>query len=907
MPRRSRSIGRHWRSASRRWGRSTPHYAQSLNNLAELYRSQGNYAKAEPLYLQALETNKQVLGEMHPHIAVCLNNLALLYHLQGEYQKAEPLFCRALEITKQTLGEKHPDYATTLNNLAVLYKDLGDYARAEQLFRQAGEIRKQTLGEKHSAYANSLNDLALLYHHQGDYARAEPLYRQALEIRKQALGEKHPLYSQSLNNLAGLYEHQGDYARAELLYRQALEIRKQVLGEKHPGYAVCLNNLAGLYHYQGDYARAEPLYRQALEIRKQVLGEKHADFAQSLNNLAALYHDQGDSTRAEPLYRQALEINKQALGEKHPAYALSLNNLAALYYDQGDDARAEPLYCQALEIRKQVLGEKHPDYAQSVNNLAGLHLQQGDYAKAELLYRQALEITKQVLGDKHPAYATSIGNLALLYHYQGDYARAEPLYRQALEIHTQVMRDGFTALGKRQRIALQHHYLRGLDYYLSVASAAEIRADTLYSHVLTWKGAVMARQAEDRLARDQPEVKKLLDRLDQARSRLARLAFTTPPPQQRDAWLKQLADLGTEKENLESDLARVSKGFRLAQQRQHLTPAEVAAALPKETVLVDFLEYAHATPPKEGKGNLQWERRLLAFVLRGDGKLACVSLQAAGPVAEAVASWQQALAKGDFESMETAAAELHQRLWKPLQPHLGEAKTVLIAPDGVLTAFPFAALPGQWPGSYLLEDLAIGYVTSGRHAVEIFSDPAPWASTGLLAVGGVDYNAAPESVARPESAKGVDGVKATPFADSGRATPQITAKDRAGFGPLPGTELEAQCCRDLFVKAFPKDSAVLLTGAEAHAGRIKEECGKGRRYLHLATHGFFESPARVVALRAGLRQEERLQRLPGAAGRKMSCPWRRCCVRAWCWQAPAEHQVVSRMRQLPDHHARTAS
>ena len=234
--------------------------------------------------------------------------------------------------------------------------------------------------------------------------------------------------------------------------------------------------------------------------------------------------------------------------------------------------------------------------------------------------------------------------------------------------------------------------------------------------------------------------------------------------------------------------------------------------------------------------------------------------------------------------MKTAAAELHRRLWKPLQPHLGEAKTVLIAPDGILTAFPFAALPGQRPGTYLLEDLAIGYVTSGRHVVEIFTDPPSRQCTGLLAVGGVDYNAVPNRVARPESAKGVEGAKTTPFADSGRATHRLRPRTVPASACCQARKSEARRCRDLFVKAFPKDTALLLTGAEPHEARIKEECGKGYRYLHLATHGFFESPSKIAALRAGLRQEDRLQALPGAAGRMMSWPWRRCCVRVWCWR-----------------------
>ncbi len=534
---------------------------------------------------------------------------------------------------------------------------------------------------------------------------------------------------------------------------------------------------------------------------------------------------------------QVLEIEKEVLGEKHPSYANSLNNLAGLYKSQRDYAKAEPLYRQALEINKQVLGEKHPDYANSLNNLAALYRFHGDYAKAEPLFRQVLEIEKEVLGEMHPSYATSLGNLAALYQFQGDCAKAEPLFRQSLDIHMAIMRDSFAALGERQRIVLQYRHRGTLDLYLSVAPAAAIEGDALYGQVLAWKGAVMARQAEDRLAHDQPEVKDLLARLNRTRSRLAGLAFAAPSPKQRAAWLRQFKELRTEKENLESDLARASKGFHLVQERQHLMPAEVAAALPPGTVLVDFLEYTHFSPPKQGKGGAQRERRLLAFVLRRDAKLACVSLQAAGPVGDAVRAWRQAMVMRNLKKMETAAQDMHQLVWKPLQPHLGEAKTVLIAPDGILTVFPFVALPGQRPGSYLLEDLAIGYVTSGRHVVEIFTDPAPRESTGLLTVGGVDYGAVSD-IKPADRAAGI----------------QIAAKERVIFPPLPGTDIEARRGRDLFEKAFPKDSATLLTGAEAHKGRVKEECGKGRRYLHLATHGFFESPARIALLRAGVQE-----------------------------------------------------
>ncbi len=53
--------------------------------------------------------------------------MAILYKAQGEYQKAEPLYLEALNISKKILGDEHPDTASSYNNLAILYKAQGEY------------------------------------------------------------------------------------------------------------------------------------------------------------------------------------------------------------------------------------------------------------------------------------------------------------------------------------------------------------------------------------------------------------------------------------------------------------------------------------------------------------------------------------------------------------------------------------------------------------------------------------------------------------------------------------------------------------------------------------------------------------------------------------------------------------
>lgn len=419
------------------FGESNTQVAQSLNNLAELYRSQGRYDEAKPLYQRALELNQRLLGYDHPEVANSLNNLALLYTssglLQAHHDEAEKFYGQALELYQQSLGEKHPTVANSLNNLAELYRIQGRYGEAEPLYQKALEIKKALLGEQHPDFAVSLNNLALLYQEQGQYEAAEKLYRQALQIFQQLPGKELPAMATSLNNLAQLYRMQSRNEEAETLYQQALDLRRRLLGEADPAIAVSLSNLGLLYQEQGEYEKAESLYQQALDLRMRLFGKQHPDSMTSLDNLAWLYQEQGRYQEAESLYRQVLEISKQLFGEEHLDVAINLDKLALLYQDQERYEEAEQFYQQALELRRRILLEDDLDLAVSLDNLAFLYQQQKRYEESERLYRQALDMRKQALGEADLDVAISRDNLAVLYQIQGRYNEAETLLKQALE------------------------------------------------------------------------------------------------------------------------------------------------------------------------------------------------------------------------------------------------------------------------------------------------------------------------------------------------------------------------------------------------------------------------------------------------------------------------------------------
>ena len=192
----------------------------SLNARVVEAAGTGDYAHGTKPAEDALRLARKAFGDHDQRTLVSLNNLALLYRGQGRYSDAEPLYREALQALR---AARHPDALKAVNNLANLYSDQGRYGDAEPLYREALQTRRETLGARDPSTLTSLSNLAVLYLVQGRYGEAEPLFREALQARRAVLGPRHPDTLQSLNNLALLYKDQGRHGEAEPLSREALQ------------------------------------------------------------------------------------------------------------------------------------------------------------------------------------------------------------------------------------------------------------------------------------------------------------------------------------------------------------------------------------------------------------------------------------------------------------------------------------------------------------------------------------------------------------------------------------------------------------------------------------------------------------------------------------------------------------
>lgn len=91
-----------------------------LNEFGLAWLRAGDYKAARPFLQDALTIREKMFETGDPDLAVSLNNLALLYKTQGKYAEAEPLYRRAYAIMKARLGLAHPNTKTVLSNYADL-------------------------------------------------------------------------------------------------------------------------------------------------------------------------------------------------------------------------------------------------------------------------------------------------------------------------------------------------------------------------------------------------------------------------------------------------------------------------------------------------------------------------------------------------------------------------------------------------------------------------------------------------------------------------------------------------------------------------------------------------------------------------------------------------------------------
>jgi CHAT domain-containing protein len=682
----------------------------------------------------------------------------------------------------------------------------------------------------HHNLAASLNNLGKVHRDCGELAAAEPLYRGALEMFRKLYDGDDPVVAKSLHNLSDLLSDRGEYAEADRLSSDSLAMFKRLYRGDHPNIAAALHNRAILLESQGKYGEAEPLFKDALGIARRLFRGDHPAVGQGLTNLGLVLESQGKFSDAEPLLRGALEMDRRLHRGDHPSVTHGLTNLANLLRVRGKLEEAEPLSREALGMEKRLHRGDHPDVSADLRNLAMLLRDRGKLEEAESLAREALDMDKglQPGGDRSDR-AHGLRTLALVLRARGKHAEAEPLFREAIRLDRSFIEGLAGRAAEGEALTLVASVALARNYYFSSASALKADPAAIYAEVWSSKGlisqVVERRHLAARAAAADPKAAAVLAELTEVRRRraeliLAPLVADAATRKKRGDDLKRMADrIAALDRDLRGFLPDVSRIDRL----RSATPTDLQKALPADAALVDFLRsttFDH--DPKNPEAEVKPSDSYLAFVVTRD-KVAWVDLGPAKPIEDAVAAWREAIRLGKDIPPELPA-KVRELAWAKVRKEMPDGvKVVYVSPDLALCRVPWAALPGDKPGTVLLEDYAVAVVPHAAFLLDkLWPQDAPAKPpTEALVVGGVAYDAEPASPAQVALNRG---------------DPLLKPGQKAAWPALAATAAEAKGVAGLAAKK--KLDPRTLGGDKGSAAAVLAALPKAR-YAHLATHGFF--------------------------------------------------------------------
>lgn len=468
----------------------------------------------------------------------------------------------------------------------------------------------------------------------------------------------------------------------------------------------------------------------------------------------------------------------------------------------------------------------------------------GYYSEAAALQRGAIKGMEKGAAKGHPRLSGLYGDLAeALWDSSGrtegkiagkDQKLALEAAQQSAEILDTFLHEALSVLPEQQALNLissrPHPESILFSGLLHASNQRDRWSQAAWNWTLRKRSLVLdelAYRHQQGLESSSPESAQAWQDFVEARRRLA--ALWIRGPQAGYTHWPELEEALQSREEAEETLAATSSSFRLSQEYRKLDPAEVARALPPRSALVEYVKV-----PVRPPGPTEYSDHYIALILDHDGSTRHADLGPAAEIDELVRTWLQGL-RDSYEAPNSGSQvgligegpsgqELRSKVWDPILAQLAGVDLVFVVLDGSLNQVHFPALP-KAAGGFVIDDaVGVHVLSSGRDLVRI-RELVKTESTGMLAMGNPDFDSlAPSPSARPDKPATYRGPQA-----------RCGALRNHQWSSLPESELEVERIASLYES---HDSVTVFTGATATEEHLKLEA-PGKKYLHLATHGFF--------------------------------------------------------------------
>jgi len=137
----------------------------SLEVLAGAYVEAHKYEKAQPLYDELMNLRLKTFGPVHKEVAAIYCDFGELYRHQGQLARAEKYYRQALSISTALMGDKGSGRVFT--HLADCLRDQGRYDEATKQYQIAYEMRSKEFGPNSAKVSETLSEWVKLCRLQG--------------------------------------------------------------------------------------------------------------------------------------------------------------------------------------------------------------------------------------------------------------------------------------------------------------------------------------------------------------------------------------------------------------------------------------------------------------------------------------------------------------------------------------------------------------------------------------------------------------------------------------------------------------------------------------------------------------------------------------------------------------------
>jgi tetratricopeptide (TPR) repeat protein len=363
-------------------------------------------------------------------------SVVLRFEAAARYEKLGDRTNAAIQLKRAGEGYRgigHTDSALVAFGRGLALVSAGDAVAAELLLRtgEAYDYLSQkdsarTYVERAIAAARAgglrriegagLRSLGGFWLDQGRIDSAAPLIHAAMDIAR-GVGDRLD-EAEAANTLGFAFRRLSVFDSAETYYERALRIVREARDTRGEGYI--LNNLGSVLWAVGRLDTALTVYRGALEIHRSN-GESRGE-AQTLNNIATILDAAGRHDSALIAYRESLRIRRE-VGDR-PGISNVLNNIGYGFIVLGQLDSALVYLTESLGIWRAT--GNRPEEARVLSNLGFLYDRRGQSDSAARYQHQALSIRREV-GDRF-----GIGqSLALLGRAYRNFPRAPGPFRAA--------------------------------------------------------------------------------------------------------------------------------------------------------------------------------------------------------------------------------------------------------------------------------------------------------------------------------------------------------------------------------------------------------------------------------------------------------------------------------------------